>query len=78
MRNPAAPTHRVKYILDYGREGFDPVVGPSYTGPLSPGEVQYRPHLPEYNDVPPTATPYVTSVTQEVVKGRGERTEPSL
>ena len=65
MRNPAAPTHRVKYILNYGREGYEPMVGPSFTGHLKPGEVQYKPHMPEYNDVPKDSNPYVTAASQK-------------
>lgn len=61
MRNPPAPTHRVKYILNYARPGFDPVIGPSYTGPLKPGEVQYRPPMADYNDLSEDADAYISS-----------------
>ena len=64
MRNPPAPTHRVKYILNYGRLGYEPMIGPSHTGPMLPGEVQYRPSLPDY-DVKPDANPYVTYEDQQ-------------
>jgi len=49
-RNPPHPTSRVKYILDYGRPGFSPIVGPSYRGWLAPGEEQWRPADPEYGE----------------------------
>jgi len=61
MRNPPAPTHRVKYILNYGRPGYDPVIGPSYSGPLKPGETQYKPAMKDYNDIVEGTSPWVTA-----------------
>ncbi|CAG9461138.1 unnamed protein product [Pedinophyceae sp. YPF-701] len=37
-RNPPQLTYRIRYILNYDREGYEPVIGPSYQGPVEPGD----------------------------------------